>query len=191
MIKVGLPKGVLKNKSRQMASTICNCKLFDSQLKVFNDKYMFYFLKHRDIPKFIDTGLLDIGITSDEWIIETGKEKFDEILSINWCPTKMSLIVKDINSPIKKCATEFPNIATQYFKNTNTEIIKISGSSETLVPEMVDCSIDCVETGKTIKDNNLIIKDIIFESNIKLISKKSLFNEDISEILYYLKEFQL
>ena len=191
MIKIGLPKGVLKSKSKMMAKEICKCELFDSQLKVSNEKYMFLFLKHRDIPKCINLGILDYGITSDEWIIENGKDKFNEIMEINWCKTKMALIMKDSNQPIKVCATEFPNIAKNYFRNNDVKILYISGSSETLIPEIVDASIDCVETGKTLRDNQLIIKDTIFDSNIKLISKKDVSSNNIDEIIEYLKEYKL
>ncbi|MFR4505503.1 MAG: ATP phosphoribosyltransferase [Catenibacterium sp.] len=190
MIVVGLPKGVLKEKSKLLAETICNCKMLSSQLKLKNNKYTFLFLKHRDIPRFIDLGILDYGITSDEWIKECDKKNIQELMTLNWCSTKMALIGSKDTENIRTCSTEFQNIARKYFNDKNVNILYISGSSETLIQDVTDASIDCVETGKTLKDNNLIIKDILFQSEVKLIGNANSNKYEIKEIIDYLKGYE-
>lgn len=61
----------------------------------------------------------------------------------------------------------------------------ISGSSEACVPEIADYCVDCVETARTLKDNDLEIKDVILESKMMLF-----VNENFSDnkILSYLME---
>lgn len=178
MIRIGLPKGVVKKKSLDVIEHFLQEKIDSNKLRFDgdNDTY-FYLLKHRDIPDLVSEGILDIGITSSEWIEEKG---FSLHLNrvLDWCDTRVSLI-SDINMPVLekitpiKCVTEFPNLTKRFFEEYgfgNVQVDSISGSSEGLIPSIYDCCVDCVETGRTLQLHNLAEEKVIYESKVVVIT---------------------
>ncbi|MFB5761890.1 ATP phosphoribosyltransferase [Paenibacillus medicaginis] len=182
MIKIGLPKGVVKHKSISVIETFLNYDINKEKLHFFdNSRVHFYLLKHRDIPKLISSGNLDFGITSTEWIYESDIELHVH-KELDWCDTRISLIsgkgepVLGQKLPIR-CVTEFPRIANDFFKKINqTDVVidSISGSSEALIPSLYNCCVDCVETGYTLALHNLAEEKVIYESKVVLVSKNEI-----------------
>lgn len=190
MISIGLPKGELKKFSLNFISKLLGETTENKKLNYLNENYSIYLLKHRDIPLFLDRGLIDIGITSSEWVEESGV-KLTPILMLDWCDTRISLIESKItinNRASRSCVTEFPNIAFKYFneKGIDCDIFKISGSSEACVPQIFDWCIDCVETGATLQENNLVEKEIILRSKVALFTKyNNIVPRDIMQKIIY------
>ena len=92
-----------------------------------------------------------------------------------------------------RVATEFPNIARDYYSGLGREIdiITLRGSLE-LAPVLglSDVIVDIVETGTTLRENNLTVIDTIAELSARLIANKSAFKfkgEAIREIMRRLK----
>lgn len=184
VISIGLPKGNVFDKSKEIVEKFTGSSVVDGKLKIEYKNYRFYFLKHRDIPFLVENGKLDYGITSDEWIAETGVA-VARIKELDWCNTQIALIKsKNYVGDLLNCVTEFENIAKKYFENS-VQIERISGSSEALIPEIYNCCIDCVESGKTLKVNDLVVEDVIFNSKIVLIGKTKR-TEAIENILKYI-----
>ncbi len=185
MINIGLAKGVVKSKSLKLIEELVGEKTDKNKLSFCNEDFSTFLLKHRDIPQLIEKGIIDIGITSEEWIEENGS-CVDIIEKLDWCDTRVSLI-----SPVESsvlagdhpihCVTEFPKIAEKFFKTINRSDVKIefiSGSSEALVPRLYDCCIDCVETGSTLKLHNLYEEYVIFKSKIVLVTNIKIKNKN-------------
>jgi len=87
-----------------------------------------------------------------------------------------------------RVATKFPNIARNYYteQSREIEIIKLNGSIE-LAPivNLSDVIVDLVETGKTLKENELEVLEEITEISARLIVNKASFrfkNEQIEEM---------
>ena len=87
-----------------------------------------------------------------------------------------------------RVATKFPNIARAHFdrKNREIEIIKLNGSVE-LAPilGMSHVIVDIVETGTTLRENNLEILEDIVAISARLIANKASFkfkNQEIEKI---------
>lgn len=171
MIYIAMPKGCVFQKSKKVVENFTGMEITSGQLKIAYKKYMFCFLKHRDIPKLVENGVFHYGITSDEWLKET-EVKVKRIKELDWCDTKIALIrQKGDEGEIRSCVTEFPNIAMKTLKKS-ISVQYVSGSSEALVPEFYDSCIDCVESGRTLEKNNLIIDQILLNSKTVLIGNE-------------------
>lgn len=179
VIRIGLPKGVVKIKSLTVIEHFLQEKIDSKKLGFIgkNDTY-FYLLKHRDIPNLVSEGILDVGITSSEWIEEKGFSLHIN-RELDWCDTRVSLI-SDINMPVLekttqiKCVTEFPNLTKRFFAEyglENVQVDSISGSSEGLIPTIYECCVDCVETGSTLQLHNLVEEKVIYESKVVVITR--------------------
>ena len=72
-------------------------------------------------------------------------------------------------------ATKYKSTVTNYFadKGIRAECVKLNGAIE-LAPKLDICStiVDLVSTGKTLKENNLIEQEILFNITSKLIVNK-------------------
>lgn len=187
MIKVGLPKGNMLSNSLNIVNNILKSNIDLNTRKLFfkDDNIEFYLLKHRDIPSLIDNHIIDIGITSEEWVIEKQlKNKLKIIKYLDWCDTRISLINKKGNVINKntaiKCITEFPFIAQSFFETKKIEhyIYYVSGSSEALIGNDFECCIDCVESGKTLEANELYEEEVILKSKMVLLTKENTLKLD-------------
>ena len=132
-------------------------------------------LKMVDIPVLFKLGVIDVTILCDEWI-EEYELKYDTIKRLNWCNSKMVLATQKsfCNSKDIRLATSYPNLAKKYLLKTFNliDIIEISGSVEAMIPEYADAIFECVETGKTLRDNNLVIQETYMNSSVNLICNK-------------------
>lgn len=172
MIRIGLPKGGIKSKSLDLIKRVTGTELEDKRLNYIDDEFEIYLLKHRDIPKMLHEGLLDIGITSYEWVAENGFN-LEVIRELDWCDTFIALIGKEMKNGRTNCSTEFYNIVKRYVeeKNLDMDIYRLSGSGEAGIPTLFDYCVDCVESGETLKKNNLVVLDKILESKVVVVCK--------------------
>lgn len=192
-IKIGLPKGDLFKYSSQIICALMGNCIKPKKLSYQNCKYEIYLTKLRDIPHLLENNILDVGITCDEWIVETGAD-VEIVKRLDWCDTKISLIGCEAIDSIKyiTCITEYPNIAKKYFesKQIKHKIYKISGSSEAFVPHRFDYCVDCVETQSTLNANDLREIDILLSSKIVL-AKAPSFELRIDELLERIEHIAL
>ncbi|MFF2154598.1 ATP phosphoribosyltransferase [Paenibacillus chitinolyticus] len=197
MIRMGLPKGVVKQRSFQLIESYLGHGVNRQQLWFTDGKDMsFYLLKHRDIPRLIASGQLDCGITSTEWI-EEFELSFETIAELDWCDTRISVISPEAAPALEKneltCITEFPRIANKYFSRFPSKRVKIesvSGSSEALVPSLYDCCVDCIETGATLAHNNLREEAVIYRSKVVFVSNRRQAG-NLNDFVHILKKLEM
>jgi ATP phosphoribosyltransferase len=141
-----------------------------------NQNYEAFLLKHRDMLSLLQQNKLDCAIVSTEWV-EESQYDFPVLDTLGWSQYKICLIGSEyceinMNEGPSSCVTEFPTTAKNYIRKmgwVNTQLSVVSGSSEALVPKVFDCCIDCVETGATIKNHNLVVLDTLIETNVVLL----------------------
>ena len=154
----------------------------DANLKTFNENIEVMFARASDIPKFVNNGVADMGITGVDLINESEAE-VAELLDLRFGQTKLVLAAPE-ESDIKSAdditedmivATEFPVLTRKYLneKGLDLKIIKLSGSTEAApFIGIADLITDLTSTGTTLKMNHLKIIDNILDSTIKLIANK-------------------
>ena len=100
------------------------------------------------------------------------------------CVASVNGFREDMSRPLR-VATKFPHVAERYFssKNRDIEVIKLYGSIE-LAPilGLSDVIVDIVETGTTLKENNMSVLEEIFPISARLIANKARFRFKKDEI---------
>lgn len=197
MITVALPKGRLGDKVYDMFSKIgydCSAVKADSRKLVIEDvknDIRYILVKPSDVSIYVEHGSADIGIVGKDILLETGSDVY-ELLDLNTGVCRIVVAgkknyVEDMSIPLR-VATKYVNITKNYFSRTNRviEIIKLNGSIE-LAPilGLSDVIVDIVETGTTLKENDLAVLKEIATSSARLIANKSSYHflyDKITEI---------
>ena len=145
-------------------------------------------LKPSDIRSYIMLGAADIGFVGYDEILENSSENIVLLkkTKIGKCRISIASNKKKINfseKKIFKVATKFKNISENYFKDLNiqTETIKLNGSIELAVKYgIADFILDLVQSGKTLKDNQLY-ENVIINNDISTVVISSYFAYDLKK----------
>jgi ATP phosphoribosyltransferase len=183
-LKIALPKGRLTDLSLDLleaAGMDCSEIRNSSRKLIFTDEsngIEFFLVKPADVPTYVEYGAADMGIVGKDTLLEEGRHLYEVLnLGIANCkivlagPPELSGKLDELNN--KRVATKYPKIAREYFEHKrkeSIEVIKLNGSIE-LAPlvGLAEMIVDLVETGRTLKDNGLVILDIIAEISARLI----------------------
>ena len=145
-------------------------------------------LKPSDIRSYIMLGAADIGFVGYDEILENSSENIVLLkkTKMGKCRISIASNKKKINfseKKIFKVATKFKNISENYFKDLNiqTETIKLNGSIELAVKYgIADFILDLVQSGKTLKDNQLY-ENVIINNDISTVIISSYFAYDLKK----------
>ncbi len=194
MINIALPKGRLGEKVYGLFESIgygCPSINDGSRKLVFEDEkngVRYFWVKPSDVAIYVATGVADVGVVGKDILLEQ-KPDIYELLDLGFGKCRMAVAgVKGERIPTDKTvrvATKFPNIAKKYFseKSREIDIIKLNGSIE-LAPilGMSDVIVDIVETGTTLKENNLEVYETIVDISARFIANKTGFRFKTAEI---------
>ncbi len=194
MISVALPKGRLGNKVFDMFAKIgydCDEMHSDSRQLVFTSEengISYFLVKPSDVSIYVEHGAADIGIVGKDILLEYEPDVY-ELLDLDIGKCRMCVAgmnnFKDNPDVALRVATKFVNIAKTYYKSINRdiEIIKLNGSIE-LAPilDLSDVIVDIVETGTTLKENNLGVLTEILPISARLIANKASYKFKTEEI---------
>ena len=145
-------------------------------------------LKPSDIRSYIILGAADIGFVGYDDILENSSQNIVLLkkTKIGKCRISIASNKKKINfseKKIFKVATKFKNISENYFKDLNiqTETIKLNGSIELAVKYgIADFILDLVQSGKTLKDNQLY-ENVVINNDISTVIISSYFAYDLKK----------
>ena len=145
-------------------------------------------LKPSDIRSYIMLGAADMGFVGYDEILENSSENIVLLkkTKIGKCRISIASNKKKINfseKKIFKVATKFKNISENYFKDLNiqTETIKLNGSIELAVKYgIADFILDLVQSGKTLKDNQLY-ENVVINDDISTVIISSYFAYDLKK----------
>ncbi len=134
-----------------------------------------------DVPVYVEYGAADLGVVGKDVLLEQSPDVYEPVdLGLGVC--KLVVAKPNGQTPIQRLssklrvATKYPNITERYFNQQGlpVELIKLYGSIE-LAPlvGLADRIVDLVETGKTLKANNLVEEEIIAWSSARLIVNRA------------------
>ena len=134
-------------------------------------------IKASDVPVYIDSGKIDLGIVGLDTLMEDDKNNHFRLCDMPISKCKLVVAGKARTKYFNnmKVATKYPNIAKKYFEDIGFQcsILELYGSIE-LAPVLglSDFVVDIVETGKTLKENGLKEHDTIANVSSLLIANK-------------------
>ena len=203
MLNVALPKGRLGDKVYALLERIgYDCADFHEEgrkLVLENpERGVRYFLvKPSDVGVYVESGAADVGVVGKDILQEQGLDVY-ELLDLGLGKCRMAVAAKndwtDDKSRTLRVATKFVNIAKDYYASINRDIqiINLHGSIE-LAPlvGLSDVIVDIVETGSTLRENNLRVFTEIMPISARFIANKASYrfrHETISRMAEDLKE---
>jgi len=185
MLNIALPKGRLGEKVYAMfekAGFPCPSIKEENRKLIFENAELgvrYFWVKPSDVAIYVERGAADIGVAGKDILLEFEPDVY-EMLDLNMGKCRMAVAAKaDFRDDTRKAlrvATKFSNIAANYYrsKGRDIDIIHLNGSIEIApILGLSDVIVDIVETGTTLKENNLQVFETIVPISARLIANKS------------------
>ena len=202
MINIALPKGRLGEKVYDMfekAGFECPSIHENNRKLIFENEekgVRYFWVKPSDVSIYVERGAADIGVAGKDILLEYSPEIY-ELLDLNIGKCRMAVAAKkdfyDDNSRTLRVATKFVNIAKNFYASRcrDIDIIKLNGSIEIApILGLSDVIVDIVETGTTLRENDLEVVETVVPISARLIANKSSFKfktEGIERIVECMK----
>jgi ATP phosphoribosyltransferase len=168
--RVGLATGELRGDSRSL--------LFDS------DGLVLVTMRPSDVPTYVEAGAADLGITGKDVLLEQHDRAVYELLDLRFGACRLVLAERRGDESLgeaerrlgsMRIATKYPRTAERYFQETGrqAEVIEVKGSVE-LAPlaGLADGIVDLVDTGRTLADNDLEVREEIASCTARLVANR-------------------
>jgi ATP phosphoribosyltransferase len=153
-------------------------------------------IRANDVPVFVQHGAADFGIAGKDVLLEHGANGIFELLDLGISKCRLMVASKkdqDLNKSTLKVATKYVKSAKEYFykQGRQVEVIKLYGAME-LAPivGLSDCIVDLVDTGNTLKANNLVALELIQEISSRLIVNSAAFSTKHKAINQWIQKIE-
>lgn len=203
MINIALPKGRLGDAVYDMfeaAGYECPSIKENTRKLIFENEekqVRYFWVKPSDVSIYVERGAADIGVVGKDILMEYEPDIY-ELADLNVGKCRMCVAgpkdFRDSGEKKLKVATKFTNTAGQYYAKIgrDIDIIKLNGSIEIApILGLSDVIVDLVETGTTLKKNDLEVLEVINHISARLIANKASFkfkNAEIETIVRNMKE---
>ena len=184
-LNIALPKGRLGEKVLgifEAAGFPCPSIHEESRKLIFENEeagVRYFWVKPSDVAIYVERGAADIGVAGKDILLEYQPDIY-ELLDLGIGKCKMAVAAKrdfrDDPGRTLRVATKFSNIAGSFYlsKGRDIDIIHLNGSIE-LAPilGLSDVIVDIVETGTTLRENNLVVLEDVVPISARLIANKA------------------
>ncbi len=198
MLNIALPKGRLGEKVYAMfeqAGFECPSIKENNRKLIFENpacQVRYFWVKPSDVAVYVERGAADIGVAGKDILLEYEPDVY-ELLDLDIGKCRMAVAAKkdfaDDSRHTLRVATKFSNIAQKHYaaKGREIDIIHLNGSIEIApILGLSDVIVDIVETGTTLKENNLEVVETVVPISARLIANKAAFqfmHEPIEKIV--------
>jgi ATP phosphoribosyltransferase len=149
-------------------------------------------LRPQEIPKYVEEGLFDLGVTGYDWITEQGADVV-ELADLPYSKMDVGTTVKLVLAVAggsgyeraedlpedARISTEYPNLVGRYFRDKGKQVrVYLSyGATEAKIPEIADAIVELTETGSTLRKHGLVIIETVLESTTRLITNHAAWGD--------------
>jgi ATP phosphoribosyltransferase len=191
MLTIALAKGRLQEVALEYFSRVgilvSEAALASRKLLIEDEsgRYNFIFVKPADVPVYVEYGVADAGICGRDVLLEAQADVHEPLdLGFGACRLVVAGRAETAEQGYNllttaRVATKYPRITADYFQRRGVpvELITLSGSIEIApVLGLSDHIVDLVETGRTLKENGLVVIDTIAESTARLIVNRASYH---------------
>ncbi|MCK5540520.1 MAG: ATP phosphoribosyltransferase [Deltaproteobacteria bacterium] len=189
-LRVGIPKGSLQDATIDLFKN-AGFKITTSSRSYFptidDPEIECMLIRAQEMARYVESGILDIGITGHDWVVENGSDVV-EMTELQYAKVTFNKVrwvlaakaggdirsVKDLEG--KTIATEVVNLSKKYLADhgVSAKVEYSYGATEVKVPHLADAIIEITETGSSLKANNLEIIDTVLETTTVLIANHKL-----------------
>lgn len=185
LLRIALPKGRMAEKTYQLLvqAGLASENIFEENRKLIVEdiekNLQFFLVKPSDVAIYVEHGVADLGVIGKD-VLDESQPSVYELLDLKMGACRLCIAAHDTfqieNKHHLRVATKYPRVTRQYFasKGQSVELIRLHGSIE-LAPllGLSDVIVDIVETGTTLKENELKVIGEISESSARLIANAS------------------
>lgn len=183
-LRIAVPRGALFTKTLDLLDQLG----FDTSEVRANDRKLLFedagiiTMRPSDVPTYVEAGAADLGVTGRDVLLEHPERFVHELRDLGYGRCVMVLATESGDDRaadalrrlgVAKIATKYPRIATEHFRATGrqAEIIEVKGSVE-LAPltGLAEGIVDLTATGKTLVENNLVVREEITVCTARLIA---------------------
>jgi len=187
-LKLALPRGALFGETLDVLDAVgvdTSGPRGDSRALIFNTPDLtLVTMRPSDVPTYVEAGSADLGITGKDVLAEQRDRAVYELLDLGYGRCRMVLAGRRGDASLgesarrlgaMRIATKYPRTAERYFEDTGrqVEVIEVKGSVE-LAPlvGLADGIVDLVDTGRTLEENELEVREEIAGSSARLVANR-------------------
>jgi ATP phosphoribosyltransferase len=187
-LKLALPRGALWEETLDAldrAGISTTEMRGSSRSLIFNGEgVQLVTMRPSDVPTYVEAGAADLGITGKDVLMEQADRVVYELLDLNYGECRMVLAGRRGDESLgeserrlgaMRIATKYPRTAERHFEDTGrqAEVIEVKGSVE-LAPlvGLADGIVDLVDTGRTLAENELEIREEIATCTARLVANR-------------------
>jgi ATP phosphoribosyltransferase len=192
MLRMVIPKGSLEEQTLRLMEAadlrVRRGSPRDYHGRVDDDRIeRVSLLRPQEIPRYVEEGFFDLGITGRDWLVETGADA-EVLASLEYAKggagTVRVVLAVPVDSPAERAAelppgcrisTEYPNLTAAHFARLGipVRVFPSYGATEAKVPEIVDAIVDVTETGSTLRAHGMKDIETLLESEVLLIASRA------------------
>jgi ATP phosphoribosyltransferase len=187
-LKLAVPRGALFERTLDALDAIgidTSGPRSDSRSLIFETPEMtLVTMRPSDVPTYVEAGSAELGITGKDVLLEQRDRAVYELLDLGYGSCRMVLAGRRGDTSLgdserrlgaMRIATKYPRIAERYFEDTGrqAEVVEVKGSVE-LAPlvGLADGIVDLVDSGRTLDENDLEVREEIAASSARLIANR-------------------
>lgn len=203
MLNIALPKGRLGEKVYAMfeqAGYPCPSIKENNRKLIFENPQAgvrYFWVKPSDVAIYVERGAADIGVAGKDILLEYRPDIY-ELLDLHIGKCRMAVAApegyRDDSRRTLRVATKFSRIAGDYYasKGRDIDIVHLNGSIEIApILGLTDVIVDIVETGSTLRENNLKVVENIVPISARLIANKASYQFQSEGIRKITEELRL
>ena len=188
-LRLGIPKGSLQDATIDLFKN-AGYKITTSSRSYFpsidDPEIECMLIRAQEMARYVESGILDIGITGHDWVVENGSDVL-ELTELQYAKVTFNKVrwvlaakqggeiksVKDLEG--KTIATEVVILSKKYLaeNGVSAKVEYSYGATEVKVPHLADAIIEITETGSSLRANNLEVIDTVLETTTVLIANKA------------------
>ncbi len=193
ILKLGLPAGSLQKATIELFGK-AGFHIADTERSYvphIDDKEInLVMLRAQEMSRYVEDGVLDVGITGYDWIMENNSDVV-EICQLAYSkatskPARWVLAVPEeshVQNPEDLAggiiATELMNVTKKYFTDKKINVkVEFSWGATEVKARLVNAIVELTETGSSLKANNLRIIDTVISSTTRFIANKQAWETD-------------